>query len=153
MKRVGFKWKVAALLSLLLAGNLVVATADGGDKLSVAVTEVKLKEQRIDIIAILIGLRIAAPTNFKVSRLDVDVELTDAGGTKAKVQKSIKIGAGDAVPASALVEVPIPTTFQKITDGTSNTFKVKLSAFAMGDGSVRSLTATGKKEGKLPKQQ
>lgn len=152
MNKVSLKWKVAALLSLLLVANLVVATEDDRDKLKVEVTEVRLKEQRIDIIAILIGLNVGASSKFKVSRLDLEVELTDAGGTKAKVQKSIKIGADDAVPTSALVEVPIPSTFQKISDGTSNTFKVKLSAFATGDGSVRSITATGKKEGKLTKQ-
>lgn len=151
MNKVSLKWKLAALLSLLLVPNVVVTAGGDGAKLAVEVTEVKFKEQRVDIIAILIGLRVAAPSNFKVNRLDVEVELTDAGGTKAKIQKSIKIGADDAVPTSALVEVPITGKFHGIQDGTSNTFKVKLSAFALADGSVRSMTATGKKEGKLAK--
>jgi hypothetical protein len=151
MNKTSLKWKAAALISLLLVANVVVATGGDGAKLSVEVTEVRFKEQRIDIIAILIGLRVAAPSTFKVSKLDLEVELTDAGGNKAKIHKTINIGADDTMPTSAVVEVPITGKFHGIQDGTSNTFKVKLSAFALADGSVRSITATGKKDGKLAK--
>ena len=135
------------------SGNVMKATSND-DKLSVSVTEVKLKEQRDDIIAILIGFRVKAPSAVKVVKFNVEIELTDATGRKAKGQRIIVISENDPLPESTVVEVRVPSAFERITDGTSNTFKAVVSASArssaLGDGSVRS--ATGRKEGRLVKQ-
>ena len=153
--------KIVLLTSLLLVATFAVSghgkvmkPGSSDDKLSVTVIDVKLKEQRDDIIAILIGFRVKAPPAVKIVKFNVELELTDAHGKKAKGQRIIVISENDPLPESTVVEVSIPPAFERIADGTSNTFKVIVSAAArsaaLGDGSVRS--ATGKKEGRLVKQ-
>ena len=130
----------------------VITPETGDDKLAVTVTDVRLKEQRDDIIAILIGFRVKAPPALKIVKFTVQIELIDAHGKKVNGQRIIVISENEPLPESAVVEVRVPPAFEGITDGTSNAFKVTILAGAkrMADGSVRSVT--GKKEGRLVKQ-
>src|ERR1043166_9181758 len=98
------------------------------DKLAVTVTDVKLKEQREEIIAILIGFVIKGAPSHKIAKLNFDIELADSRGRKAKGQRIVVIAETEPLPTSAVVEVRVPSEFQNITDGTSKTFTLVLSA-------------------------
>jgi len=157
MLRILFISSLLLVTSVLAQARVVPMTPEVGDeKLSATINEVTVKEQHDDIIAILIGFAVKGTASHKVTRLNLSVELNDGHGRKAQGERIVVIAENEPLPASAIVEVRVPTEFQKIVDGTSNTFTVSLAVaaqkFGLGDGSVRSVTVTAKREGKLGKQ-